>query len=343
MPVTCRVSKKSGADVDASLAQRAGEDRGEAMGAAGDAGQAFRAVVHGVHRRHHRQQHLRGADVGRRLLAADVLFARLQGEAVGRLAFGIDRHADQAARHRALVGIAAGHERRVRATETERHAEALRVADDDVGAPFARCGDQGQGEQVGGNGDEAAARVHGIGQRLVVADLAEGVGVLQQHAEGVDVHRFAVIGDDDFDAQGLGAGADHFQRLRVHAAGDEEGVRLRLARTLGQRHRLGGGGGFVEQRSVGDLHARQVGAHGLEIDQRFHAALGDLGLVRRVSRVPRRVLEDVAQDDVRRVRAVVALADEAAEDLVLVGDRADLGDGLDFADRRRQRERIGET
>jgi hypothetical protein len=34
-----------------------------------------------VHRRHHREQHLRGADVRGRLLAADVLLARLQREA----------------------------------------------------------------------------------------------------------------------------------------------------------------------------------------------------------------------------------------------------------------------
>ncbi|KAG1316723.1 hypothetical protein G6F63_015950 [Rhizopus arrhizus] len=52
------------ADLHAGRAQRRGQDRGQAVGAAGDAGQAVRAVVDGVHRRHHRQQHLRGADVG---------------------------------------------------------------------------------------------------------------------------------------------------------------------------------------------------------------------------------------------------------------------------------------
>ena len=46
--------------------------------------------------------------------------------------------------------------------------------------------------------------------------------------------------------------------------------------------------------------------------------LRDFRLVRRVGRVPGRVLENVAQDDLRRVRAVIALADEGAEDLVLV-------------------------
>jgi hypothetical protein len=38
----------------------------------------------------------------------------------------------------------------VRAAEAHRHAEALRVADRDVGAPFAGRGEQRQRQQVGG-------------------------------------------------------------------------------------------------------------------------------------------------------------------------------------------------
>jgi hypothetical protein len=124
-------------------------------------------------------------------------------------------------------------------------------------------------------------------------------------------------------------------------AGDQEGVRLRLRRTLGQGHRLGGGGGFVQQRGVGDLHAGQVGAHLLEVDQRFHAALRDLRLVRRVRGVPGRVFQDVAEDDVRRVGAVIALADEAAEHLVLRRDGADLRQRLDFGEAAGQGQRRG--
>jgi hypothetical protein len=52
------------------------------MDAARDALEPARTVIHRVHRRHHREQHLRGADVGGRLLAANVLLARLQREPV---------------------------------------------------------------------------------------------------------------------------------------------------------------------------------------------------------------------------------------------------------------------
>ena len=50
----------------------------------GDRAQPVGAVVDGVHAGDHREQHLRGADVAGRLLAADVLLAGLQREAVGR-------------------------------------------------------------------------------------------------------------------------------------------------------------------------------------------------------------------------------------------------------------------
>jgi hypothetical protein len=136
-----------------------------------------------------------------------------------------------------------------------------------------RCGDQGQREQVGGDRDQTAARMHGIGQRFVIVDPTEGVGVLQQRAEAIGGHRIRIGADHQLDAHRFGAGAQHFEGLRMHAAGDEEQVRLRFGGTLGQGHRFGGGGALVQQRSVGDFHAGEIGAHGLEVDQRFHPAL----------------------------------------------------------------------
>jgi len=68
----------------------------------GDALQAVGAVVDGVHRRDDREQRLRGADVARRLLAADVLLPRLEGQPVRGGAVGVDGHAHQAAGQLAL-------------------------------------------------------------------------------------------------------------------------------------------------------------------------------------------------------------------------------------------------
>ena len=54
----------------------------------------------------------------------------------------VDRHADEPAGQRPLVRVAAREERGVRSAVAERHAEALRGADDDVGADLARRPEQ---------------------------------------------------------------------------------------------------------------------------------------------------------------------------------------------------------
>ena len=120
----------------------------------------------------------------------------------------------------------------------------------------------------------------------------------------------------------------HLDRLRRQSPATKMVVALALDAAPRERHRLGGGGRLVEHRRVGDRHAGEVAHHGLEVDQRLHAALRDLGLVGRVGGVPGRVLEHVAQDDARRVRAVVALADEALQHAVLRRDGAQLGERL---------------
>ena len=83
-------------------------------------------------------------------------------------------------------------------------------------------------------------------------------------------------------------------------------------RAAGDQHALDDGGGLVEHRRVRRVEPGEVGDHRLEVDERLEAALRDLGLVRRVRRVPGRVLEHVALDHRRRDRAVVAEADHRA-------------------------------
>src|SRR5688572_20465393 len=72
------VEEALGDDLVAEPLDAGGEGAGQRVNASGDALEAFGAVPDGVHARHHREQDLGGADVARRLLAADVLLARLQ-------------------------------------------------------------------------------------------------------------------------------------------------------------------------------------------------------------------------------------------------------------------------
>ncbi len=88
------------------------------------------------------------------------------------------------------------------------------------------------------------------------------------------------------------------------------------------RHRFGRGRALVEERRRRDVHARQIPDDGLKVQQRLEPALGDLGLIRRVGRVPAGILEHVAQDHARRDAAVVAHADVRAGDGVARGDAA---------------------
>ena len=85
-------------DLDPGRAEQRGRARAAWRWIAlGDRPEPLGAVVDGVHRGDHGQQHLGGADVGGRLVAADVLLAGLQREAVRRAALGVDRDPDQAA------------------------------------------------------------------------------------------------------------------------------------------------------------------------------------------------------------------------------------------------------
>ena len=95
------------------------------MHALGDPREALRTVIDGVQTGDIGKERLRGADVRRRFLAADVLLARLQRHAIGGVAVGVDRHADDPARRLADVALERREERRVRAAVSERDAEAL--------------------------------------------------------------------------------------------------------------------------------------------------------------------------------------------------------------------------
>ena len=208
-----------------------------------DLRQPFRAVIDGVHRGHHRQQHLRGADVGGRLFAADVLLAGLQRQPIGRLPARIDRHADDAAGHRALERVARRDIGGVRAAIAHRHAEALRRADGDVGAEFAGRGEQRQRQQIGGHDGERALGVQRRDRRPQVAHRARCARILQERRRTrrpVEVGEG--IADDRRPAERLGARAQHRDGLRMQSASTKNDFALRLRGALGHRHGFGRGG-----------------------------------------------------------------------------------------------------
>ncbi len=116
------------------------------------------------------------------------------------------------------------------------------------------------------------------------------------------------VPEHQLDAQWLGTGAQHVDALRGKAGVHEEALAVLVLLdqlVVEHQHGLGDGGALVQQGSIGDRQAREVGHHGLEIQECLQAPLADLRLVGRVGRVPSGVLEYVPADDRRRDGAAV--------------------------------------
>ncbi len=118
-----------------------------------------------------------------------------------------------------------------------------------------------------------------------------------------------MIADHHLDADWRGAGAQHVDGLRITVLRNEKDVALAFRQPLAKSHCFGGRGGFVQQGRVSDLHAGQVGHHGLEIQQRFQPSLRNFRLVRRVGGIPGRVFQQITQDHSRRMAVVIPHAD----------------------------------
>ena len=116
----------------------------------------------------------------------------------------------------------------MRPAEAQRHPEPLGGADGGVRAQLAGRGQQGQRQQVRGDGDQRAPLVRLVDQRRRVAHHARRPGVGQQQPEQLAVGQPVVeVGDDQLDAQRLGAGAQHLERLRQRVRVDDEPGGLR--------------------------------------------------------------------------------------------------------------------
>src|SRR6266571_2461758 len=209
------------------------EQDGEGVHALGDAAQPFGPVIHGVHARHHGEEHLRGADVARGLLAPAVPRAALHRHAERGTAGGIARYADDAAGHVAPMGLPRREERRVRAAVAHRYAEPLRVPHGDVRAPLPRRHQHGEGEQVGRDRHERPRGMRLVTERAVVLDLPLGRGILQQRAD----HAGA-----ELETRGIRDDGLHAARLRP---GAHDRDRLRVASLRNHEHRRGAGGTFA--------------------------------------------------------------------------------------------------
>src|SRR5262245_7012448 len=130
----------------------------------------------------------------------------------------------------------------------------------------------------------------------IIVNRTVGSGILYQCAENRFIEfKARVIADSNFDSQRLRARLHNCDRLRVTIIRDKKGLAVWNGR-MTKRHGFGGGGGFVQKRSIRDVERGQVDDHLLKIKERFQPALRELSLIGRVSSVPARDFEDVSVD-----------------------------------------------
>ena len=182
---------------------------------------------------------------------------------------------DDPARHGAAELLVGGEVGGVGPAVAEGHAEALRVADCDIGAELAGRCQQDEAEQVGRDRDHRSLPARLLDNPGVVRHRAADFRVLQQDAEERPFRQPGpVIAHLDLDADGLGAGLHHRDGLRQAGVGDEEAVAAVLGDAVAHVHGLGRRRAFVEQRGVGAAKPGEVHHHGLEVEQGLQPAPG---------------------------------------------------------------------
>ena len=255
------------------------QEYGNAVDAFRNGADAFRTVIYGIEACHCSQQCLRGTDVGSRLFTLDMLLAGLQRHAVAQLAVFVFRPADDASRHIALVLVAGGKVGCRRPAVEHRCTEPLCGSEDDVSPPFSRRGEQGEAQNVGGNGHFAVGCMGFFHEGAIIFHVAGGVGILQYAGEDVRCEfHFMVFSYTQLDTLRNGTGSHYCQRLREDGFVNKYHVGARflhVARTQGIHHRHGFGCGsrFVQQGAVGKGHAGEVAYGSLEVHQGFQASL----------------------------------------------------------------------
>ncbi|CAB4558169.1 unannotated protein [freshwater metagenome] len=173
-----------------------------------------------------------------------------------------------------------------------------------------------------------------------VCKTARCAGVLNQRAEaGGNILARGEVNFDNLDVKRFGATENERLGLRERVGVDHEHVRLDLGRTASEQHGFDRSRTLVEHRTVGDVETGEVADHRLKVQDRFETALRNLGLVRRVGRVPTRVFEHVALDHGGSDRAVVTLTNQRAAHGVARRHRTQLLNRLGLARRNRQQRR----
>jgi hypothetical protein len=257
--------------------------------------QTLRTVVNSVESRHVGKQSLSSADIAGSLLTTNVLLTSLESQTKSRLAETVLGNTNETARNLALVLLRCSEESSVGTTVAQRNTEALGVTDGDVGAKLSRRLEHGKSEKIGGRAEKSLLLMDNVSESLVVMNTTVGIGVLNQGSNKIAfnfANELGVVGEDiandELNAEPLSSGLEDGDGLGVAVLGDDKDL---LALALGgvshrHGHGLSSGGGFVENRGIGDIETSQIGDKSLEVEERLKTALADLSLIGGVACIP---------------------------------------------------------
>ena len=268
-----------------------------------------------------------------------MLLPGLKRHPAGGISVPVERHPYYPSRHLSLEPAQGGEVRGVGPPVADWHPESLRGSDDGVGSKLPGGNEKREAHEVRGEGDFHPGSARALHELRAVPHFAEGVGILNQGSEKAFVDlRVVLVALDQGYSERPGAGRQHVGGLGKAPAGDEKArgrafSPLPASEPEKHGHRLGRGGRLVQQRGVCEFHAREFRDHGLEVQKRLEAPLGDFRLVGGVLRVPAGVLQDVSRYDGGNHAAVVAEPYVGAERPVSAGDLPHVGEIAAFGHR----------
>ena len=292
-----------------------------------------------------REQRLVRRDVGRRLLAPDVLLARLERQDEGSPAVDVDGLAHDASRHAPDEVVACREKAVVRAAVRRPVPGRLALADRDGHSRTPRCFEHA--ERHRGRHGRSRARPPRSPPRQVgsLLEAAQEVRLLKDHGrsvlrrlgELVRVRDAAPVRHlHDVEPESRGVRLHDLPDLRIERLREHD---LRPVRDVAcHEARIRGDGRAVVSGRVRDVHARELADDRLVLEDRLEDALAHLGLIRRVRR------EELAprEHDIRDRRDVVVVDPRAEERELGAGVNVPRRELLDVAHELRLAERRGQ-
>ena len=234
-----------------------------------------------------RDQRLVRADIGRGLLASNVLLARLEGENERPLPVPVGGLAHDPAGHTADEILSRGHESERRATVGDLDSQRLPVADGDVEAGLAGRLEDSERDRIYDR-DCDAPRV--FRDRIQVLDAAVPVRVLHDQAGRVLRGAAKVVevgasvpgpGLVEFDPEGPEVRLHDFPVVRLDGGGNRHSIPVGVVQR--DCDGFGAGGGSLVVRGVRDVESCDVADHRLVFEDGLQRPLARLRLVGRVA------------------------------------------------------------